>query len=154
MSAAASLPASPGPGPSAVPAHHRVVVFSDDAAVRDRVRTAVGRRPARDLGRVEWVDCATDYQVHEAVARGDVDLCVLDGEAWPAGGMGLCRELKSEVRDCPPVLVLVARRDDTWLASWSLADAVVAHPLDPAVAVERVSDLLRRRVATLPARQH
>ncbi len=34
---------------------------------------------------------------------GGVDVMVLDGEAQPAGGMGVCRQAKDEIYDCPPV---------------------------------------------------
>ena len=62
---------------------------------------------------------------------GGFDLFVLDGEAAKSGGMGLCRQLKDELFRCPPVLLLTGRPQDAWLASWSLADAVVAAPFDP-----------------------
>jgi DNA-binding response OmpR family regulator len=132
---------------------HSVVVYSDDPAVRDQIRTAVGRRPADDLGRVEWVECSTGKQVVAAVDAGGVDACVLDGEAWPTGGMGLAKQMKDELRDCPPTLVLIARNDDRWLATWSQADAVVAHPIDAPELSDALAELLRRRVAGLPVRR-
>ena len=142
-------------GPSSVPPArtHTVLVYSDDPAVRAQVRTAVGRRPADDLGRVEWLECATGPEVVKAVDAGGVDCAVLDGEAWPTGGMGLSRQLKDEVRDCPPTVVLIARRDDAWLATWSLADAVLAHPVDAPLLVEAVAEQLRARESALPVRR-
>lgn len=132
---------------------HSVVVYSDDAAVRAQVRTAVGRAPAPDLGRVEWVECSTGAEVLAAVDAGSVDVCVLDGEAWPTGGLGLAKQMKDELSDCPHTLVLIARRDDAWLARWSLADAVVPHPVDPAEITEKVAELLRARESALPVRR-
>lgn len=129
-----------------------VLVYSDDATTRERVRLAVGRRPAPDLPRVTWVECATHPAVLAAVDGGGVDVCVLDGEAVPAGGMGLCRQLKDEVYQCPPVLVLTGRVADNWLAAWSRADAAVAHPLDPAAVAHAVAELMRQRSARLPVR--
>jgi hypothetical protein len=41
-------------------------------------------------------------------------------------------------------VVTVRRRDDRWLATWSQADAVLVHPLDPLTAAETVADVLRR----------
>lgn len=130
-----------------------VVVYSDDAAVRDQIRGALGRRPAADLGRVEWAECSTGAQVIAAVDAGGVDLCVLDGEAWPTGGMGLAKQMKDELPDCPPTLLIIARRDDSWLATWSQADGVVAHPIDPPELTTVASDLLRRRAAGQPVRR-
>ena len=132
---------------------HTVLVYSDDPATRDRVRLAVGRRPAPDLGRVEWLECATGPEVLAAVDKGGIDLAVLDGEAWPTGGMGLAKQFKDELADSPMTLLLIGRRDDAWLAVWSLADAVVAHPLDPPVLSAAVADLLRRRESALPVRR-
>lgn len=132
---------------------HAVLVYSDDAAVRDQVRTAMGRRPAGDLGRVEWLECSTGPQVIAAVDEGGVDLCVLDGEAWPTGGLGLAKQMKDELKDCPPTLVLIARRDDAWLATWSQADAVVAHPIDAPELTGAAAELLRGREAGLPVRR-
>lgn len=132
---------------------HTVVVYSDDEAVRAQVRTAVGRSPAPDLGRVEWVECASGPEVLSRVDAGGVDVCVLDGEAWPTGGLGLAKQLKDELVDCPHTLVLIARRDDAWLATWSLADAVAAHPIDPAELTDKVAELLRARESALPVRR-
>jgi DNA-binding response OmpR family regulator len=132
---------------------HRVLVYSDDPKLRDAVRLAVGRRPAADLGRVEWVEAATGAEVLKAVDAGGIDVVVLDGEARPTGGLGLAKQLKDELADCPPVLVLVARKDDTWLASWSLADAVLSLPVDPPATLEAVAGLLRHREAALPVRR-
>ena len=72
---------------------------------------------------------------------------ILDGEAAPAGGMGVCRQLKDEIFRCPPVLVVVGRPQDAWLATWSRADAVVSHPIEPMTMAQAVTDLLRPRVA-------
>ena len=132
---------------------HVVVVYSDDAAVRDAVRTAVGRTPAPDLGRVEWVEAATGPEVLAHVDAGGVDACVLDGEAWPTGGLGLAKQMKDELTDCPHTLVLIARRDDAWLATWSLADAVVPMPVDPAEITDKLAALLRARESALPVRR-
>lgn len=126
----------------------RVLVFSDDANTREKVRLAIGRRPAADVPRVEIVECATEPKAHQWLASGEIDAAVLDGEARPAGGMGVSRQAKDEVYDCPPICLLIARRDDRWLAEWSRADAVVPRPLDPVALADAVAGLLRLRTAT------
>jgi DNA-binding response OmpR family regulator len=127
-----------------------VLVYSNSADVRAQVRTAVGRRPAPDTGRVEWVECATNAQVVEQLDEGGLDLVIVDGEAQPTGGMGLARQFKYEIDDCPPIVVLIARPQDAWLASWSLADAVIHMPLDPIEAAEVVAEQIRRRARNIP----
>lgn len=127
----------------APPAALRVLLYSSDATAREAVRLAVGRRVAKDLPPVEWVEVATADVVVSTVDAGGLDLLVLDGEAAKNGGMGLCRQLKDEIYRCPPVLLLIGRPQDAWLASWSQADAVVARPLDPIAVQEAVAGLLR-----------
>ena len=127
-----------------------ILVYSDDVDARSKVRLAIGRRPAAELPRVEFLECATEPAVIAAVDRGGIDVVVLDGEAVPAGGMGICRQLKDEIYQCPPVLVLTGRPQDAWLATWSRADASVPHPLDPVELAEAVAGLMRKRLARLP----
>ncbi|MET9413540.1 hypothetical protein ABZY03_04990 [Streptomyces klenkii] len=124
-----------------------VLVYSDNADTRAQVRLAAGRRPAPDVPPVEYVECATLPGVLAALEQHHVAVCVLDGETAPAGGMGVCRQLKDEVFRCPPVLLLMGRPQDAWLATWSRADAAVTHPLDPAVFAEALAGLLRSRKA-------
>jgi DNA-binding response OmpR family regulator len=127
-----------------------VLVYSNSAAVRAQVRTAVGRRPAPDTGRIEWVECATNAEVVAQLDEGGLDVVIVDGEAQPTGGMGLARQFKYEIDDCPPIVVLIARPQDGWLASWSLADAVIHMPLDPIEAAEVVAEQIRRRARGIP----
>ncbi|WP_232662245.1 hypothetical protein [Pseudonocardia sp. TRM90224] len=129
-----------------------VLVFSHRAEVREAITMAVGRRPAPDLGRVRYVEAGGMAEVLRAMDGGTIDLAILDGEAQPTGGMGVSRQLKNEIDDCPPIIVTVRRRDDRWLATWSQADAVIVHPLDPLTSAETVADVLRRsRSGELPA---
>lgn len=120
-----------------------VLLYSSNALTREAVRLAVGRRPASDVPPVRWTECATAAAALSAVDDGGFDLLILDGEAVPAGGMGLCKQLKDEIYNCPPVLVLIGRPQDAWLATWSRADFAVPHPLDPVVVAEAVAHLAR-----------
>ncbi|MGW6914010.1 hypothetical protein ACWGB8_09340 [Kitasatospora sp. NPDC054939] len=131
-----------------------VLVYSDNRNTREQVLTALGRRPAADLPELEYLECATTPAVLRALEKGGVDLCVLDGEAVPAGGLGLGRQLKDEIYGCPPVLVLIGRPQDSWLAAWSRADAAISHPVDPVALAESVSALLRGRVAKRTPANH
>ncbi|GAB2569950.1 response regulator transcription factor [Microlunatus antarcticus] len=135
------------PGPDA-PGALTVLLYSSNRRTREDVRLALGRRVARDLPPVRVEEVATQPAVLTAMDRGGIDLAILDGEAVP-GGMGLCRQLKDEIRRCPPLLVLTGRPDDAWLATWSRADGVVGHPIDPVRLPAVVAQLLRG--ATEPA---
>ena len=126
-----------------------VLLYSDDPRVRDRMRLAIGPRPARDL-EVEFVESDTYEQTVRLVDEYDVDLMVLDGEATPAGGLGIARQVKDELDDCPPTCVVIARAADRWLAAYAAVDATLVHPLDPVVTAQTVATLLRQRADGLP----
>jgi DNA-binding response OmpR family regulator len=131
---------------SAATAPIRVLVYSDDSDVRQQVILGLGRRVHPDLPTMEYVEVATEPVVWQQLDSGTIDLAILDGEATPAGGLGIARQLKDEIYQAPPVLVLTGRRDDLWLATWSRAEAAVPHPLDPIELAEAVTRLLRSRV--------
>ena len=124
----------------------KVLVYSDDVNTRSQVILALGPRPHPDLPKVEYVEVATEPMVIEHMDGGAIDLAILDGEAVPAGGMGIARQLKDEIFRCPPVVVLTGRVEDAWLATWSRAEAAVPHPIDPLRLADVVVRLLRARV--------
>lgn len=144
-----TAPGAPAPAP---PTSVTVLVYSDDSAVRGQIRLALGRRPAADLPEVECFECATEPAVIAAMdktlkdANARIDLVILDGEAVPAGGIGIARQLKDEIFDCPPLLVLTGRAQDGWLATWARADAILPHPIDPVRLAELAATLLRGRL--------
>ncbi len=125
-----------------------VLLYSDDVTTRDAVRAAVGRRPARDVEVVRWHECATADAVVSSVEADRFDILVLDGEAAKVGGLGLARQLKNEIFNCPPIIVLTGRPQDSWLAAWSQADLAVPHPLDPIALTSAVTTLARAAVTT------
>ena len=136
----------PGVSDSANPQPLKVLVYSDDVNVRQQVILALGRRPHPDLPEVEYVEVATEPVVLQNMDAGGIALVILDGEAVPAGGMGIAKQLKDEIYKCPPVLVLTGRPQDAWLATWSRAEAAVSQPLDPIQLAETAVGLLRSRV--------
>jgi DNA-binding response OmpR family regulator len=129
----------------------RVVVYSHDSAVRAAVISALGRKIAADLPAHEILEFATAPALRVFVDRPDlagkfkVDLFILDGEAVPEGGMGVARQLKDEVFNCPPVLLITGRKEDAWLAAWSRAESVVTHPIDPFTLAQSAAELLRKQ---------
>ncbi|AWK75030.1 MULTISPECIES: response regulator transcription factor [Rhodococcus] len=130
------------------PTSLRVLVYSDDPNTRRQVVSALGKRPHPDLPDLEYVEVATGPVVIQHLDAGEIDLAILDGEASPAGGMGIAKQLKDEIDPCPPVLVLTGRADDAWLANWSRAEAAVPHPIDPIRLGEAVVALLRTRISS------
>ena len=106
-----------------------VLIASDSKNVRDEVRSVLGAR---------------DYTVREvtsgplvvaAVIDQTPDLLVCDFQIGNMGGMAITRELRLEESggrlDHVPVLLLVDRRPDVFLARRSEADGFLVKPLDP-----------------------
>jgi DNA-binding response OmpR family regulator len=122
----------------------RILVYSDDVNVREQVRLALGKRIHPELPELTYVDVATGPMVIRHVEKDDIDLAILDGEATPTGGMGIAKQLKDEIAECPPIVVLTGRRDDAWLAKWSRAEAAVPLPIDPIELADAVVGILRR----------
>lgn len=128
-----------------------VVVYSHRQDVRERIMTAIGRRPAPDVGRIDFLECASVSDVLMAIDDRVADLVVLDGEAQPTGGIGISRQIHQEAAVIPPIILTVRRADDRWLATWARADEILVHPLDPVIAADTVAALLRRLPARTPS---
>ena len=79
----------------------RVLVYSDDVNTRQQVILALGRRVHPDLPELEYVEVATEPVVIQNMDAGHIDLAILDGEAVPAGGMGIAKQLKDEIYQLP-----------------------------------------------------
>lgn len=125
----------------------RVLVYSSNAHTREQVRMALGKRVHPELPELTYTDVATGPMVVQLMDAGGFDLVILDGEAAPVGGLGIAKQLKDELDDCPPVVVLTGRPDDAWLANWSRAEAAVPHPLDPMRLGDAVVGVLRAPVS-------
>jgi DNA-binding LytR/AlgR family response regulator len=123
------------------PRRATVLVYSSSTTTRERVLTALGTRPVPGL-ELTFVQASTGREVVSICDQGGIDLAILDGEAAPTGGIGLGRQLKAELDAPPPVLLILGRRDDAWLATWSRAEGVTAHPIDAVRITETAVELL------------
>lgn len=122
-----------------------ILVYSHDGAFRRDVTAALGRRPADDLAEVEITEVATAPMLWQRLEKERFDLVIVDADATPAGGLGIARQAKDELFNCPPFLAVIARSQDAWLATWSKAEAVVPKPLDPFVLAATAAKLLRKK---------
>ncbi len=116
-----------------------ILVVSDEATVREEVKAAVGEPGTtfRELTR--------GHEVLHAVRERLPDLAVLDLQIGKMGGMATCLELRLEEGagrlDHVPVVMLLDRRADVFLARRSDAEGWIVKPLDPlriARAVRRI----------------
>ncbi|CAB4764645.1 MAG: hypothetical protein F2717_01820 [Actinobacteria bacterium] len=125
-----------------------ITVYSDDSTVRQSVIAALGKQLDKQLAPHEIKEFATAAALRLYVdSKKQVDLFILDGEAVPEGGMGVARQLKDEVFNCPPVLIITGRVQDNWLATWSKAEASVTHPIDPFTIAAKCAALLKTNSA-------
>jgi hypothetical protein len=116
-----------------------ILLYASDRLTRENLRLALGRKVASDLPPIRALEVATQPALISAMDAGGIDLAILDGEAAP-GGMR-----------CPPILLLIGRPDDAWLAAWSRADGAVSHPVDPIRLPAAVAKLLRPPASTQTA---
>ena len=129
----------------------RIALYSDDSATRAAIKSALGSKIATDLPEIEVLEFATGAALRLYMdQRGSdgklrAELLILDGEATPEGGMGMARQFKDELFQCPPIMVVIARATDSWLAAWSRAEASVMHPIDPFTIAKTAADLIRAR---------
>lgn len=117
----------------------RILVVSDAEHVRAQVRSTL---PAD----AEVVELADGALVTPEVAAGDADLAVLDMQIGAMGGFAVCMDLRLEESGgrIPhvPVLLLLDRRADVFLAGRADAEGYVLKPLDPIRLRRAVTALL------------
>ncbi len=106
-----------------------ILIASDSRAVQDEVRAVLS---SRDYS-VRTV--TTGPGVIAAVAERTPDLLVCDFQIGNMGGMAITLELRGEESggrlEHVPVLLLIDRRPDVFLARRSGADGFLVKPLDP-----------------------
>ena len=118
-----------------------VVVASDEAWVRAEVAAVLSGRPD-----VEVHEVTTGAAVLPAVHEYDPELVIVDLQIGNMGGMAACMELRLEEsagRIAPvPVLMLLDRRPDVFLARRAGANGWIVKPLDPIRLRKAVEALL------------
>lgn len=106
-----------------------IVVASDAPSVRAEV-TAVTSSPIHEV-----IEVASGPEVLATVHRELVDLVIVDMQMSNMGGMAVCLELRLQESYTDlghvPVLMLLDRRPDVFLARRSGAEGWLVKPLDP-----------------------
>lgn len=126
-----------------------LVAKRDDLAAE--VTTGLAGRPDLSFLRVATPQRALAV-LDEPERYGRFALVIADNDTHPTGGFHLSREMRAR-RDTgqrvPPVLLVLARPQDTWLSDWSQADAYLIRPIDPFDVAEAVEALIEAK--PLPA---
>ncbi|HUP71353.1 MAG TPA: response regulator [Acidimicrobiales bacterium] len=107
-----------------------IVLASDEEWVRDEIRSAVSGVPDARLREV-----TSGTAVLTSVMQALPDLVVVDMQIGNMGAMAVCLDLRLEESGGRighvPVLMLVDRRADVFLARRSGAEGWIVKPLDP-----------------------
>lgn len=109
----------------------KILLVCRHEGVSRQVRGALLGESGIELAQVRTPHRAVQVLLDQA---DGYDLVLADGDLHPEGGFSLSRDIKAHARmgrPMPPVLLLIAREQDRWLASWSEADATVLKPVDP-----------------------
>jgi len=116
-----------------------VVVAADAPSVRAEIIAVVGE-PGTEI-----VEVSRGAEVAAAVAEHHPDLVVVDLQMGNMGAMAVCLELHLEESygnlPAVPVLMLLDRRADVFLAKRSAAEGFLVKPLDP-IRIRRATTAL------------
>jgi DNA-binding response OmpR family regulator len=122
----------------------KILVAADGAWIRDQVRAAFVA-PGHEVLAV-----SRGQDVRDAVARHQPDLVVLDMQIGNMGGVAVAIDLHLEASadrlPWVPVLLLLDREHDRFLAKRAAADAELVKPVDPGTLRRTAKHLLGTRV--------
>jgi DNA-binding response OmpR family regulator len=120
----------------------KILLVAAEPGHRERLRLALERLEA-DSGEVEFLE-AENGNVALAIAEREYpDLVVVEVGVTPYGAFGLTRDLKALPELACPVIIVLERLQDEWLARWAGADALVQRPIDPFALAQVARRLLQ-----------
>ncbi|WP_099331931.1 hypothetical protein [Actinomyces minihominis] len=122
-----------------------VLIYSANSETRQAVIEGTGVRPGRDSARLNWIETATAAGALKAVADHQPPIVVLDAETPKVGGMAVAQDIRNELElpVQPVVILLTARPQDHWLATWSGAAFTIQAPYDPLELQETMVEALK-----------
>jgi len=121
----------------------RVLLVSPDPAARDLMRVAVGSIERRLGEPLAFLDADDGEQGARIGLRERPDAVVADEIASRAGAFSLAKDLRGAVDPyLGPIVILLERRHDEWLARWSGADAWFVKPVDPFALADTLVELI------------
>lgn len=135
----------------------KVLLVSPDAEARDLLRISVGSIQRRLGEPVSFLETQDGEQGARIGLRERPDAIVADEIASRAGAFSLARDLRGAVEPYRgPIVIVLERKHDAWLARWSGADAWLVRPVDPFELADRLVELIqayRARPAEQPGEQ-
>ena len=117
-----------------------ILIAADSGRVYDEIRSVVEGGGTT----VRWV--RTGEEVRKEMNRQPADLAILDMQIGTMGGIAVALDLKLEAdagrMEPRPVLIVLDRRPDVFLARRSGAEGWIIKPLDPIRLRKAVAALL------------
>lgn len=136
-------------------ANEVVLVYSDNSQVRAAIARAITPAPSPESAPITIKEFATAAALRGYFDdKGTAAILIVDGEATPEGGLGLARQLKDEIYQAPPIIGIIAREADRWLATWARVEAITFHPIDPRALAREVAALLAKKSVAPSASSH
>ena len=128
----------------------KVLLVASDERVRDRLKLALERLEVNgeEIDFIEVSDGNAAVAVAEALHP---DLTVVEVGVTPYGAFGITRDIKASPETACPVIVVLERPQDEWLARWSGADALVNRPIDPFALAKVARRLIEEHRGVAPA---
>jgi len=124
----------------------RILLVSPDANARDLMRVAVGSLERRLGERVSFLDAPDGERGAKVGLRERPDAVVADEIASRAGAFSMARDLRGAPDPyLGPIVIILERKHDAWLARWSGADAWFVRPVDPFDLADRLVELIGGR---------
>lgn len=124
----------------------RILLVSPDPSSRDLMRVAVGSLERRLGEPLAFLGAADGKEGATIGLRERPDAVVADEIASRAGAFSLAKDLRGAAEPyLGPIVILLERRHDQWLARWSGADAWFVKPVDPFALADRLVELVAGR---------
>ena len=124
----------------------KALVISPDPDLRQQLSVTIRSAERRSGQSWTYLEAADGIRGLKVAWRERPDVVIADEIASGAGAFAVAKDLRGAASPFPGAVILVlARREDEWLARWSEADAWVVKPFDPFVLADIVTDLVDRR---------
>jgi DNA-binding response OmpR family regulator len=124
----------------------RVLLVSPHADARDLLRVSVGSLERRLGEPVSFLDASDGERGAKVGLRERPDAVVADEIASRAGAFSMAKDLRGAPDPyLGPIVIILERKHDAWLARWSGADAWFVRPVDPFELADRLAELIRGR---------
>jgi CheY-like chemotaxis protein len=128
----------------------KVLLVASGQRERERLRLALERLEVTG-DEVQFLETGDGNDALVLAERERPDLVVVEVGVTPYGAFGIARDVKASPGTACPVIVVLERPQDDWLARWSGADALVSRPVDPFALAQVARRLVEERRGVVPA---